>query len=69
MCEKAFTQKPHLNTHTKVVHKGDKPKKCPHCDATFSVNKGLSQHIKAVHDGKKLISVLIAMQHFQENLP
>ena len=52
-CDKAFSNKQHLNWHIEIVHEGKKPFNCNTCDKSFSRIDSMNRHIKAVHEGKK----------------
>ena len=51
MCDKAFTQSSHLDTHRKI-HSGLKPFQCEECDKTFARKGDLTVHSRT-HSGEK----------------
>ena len=53
VCDKNFTQRPHLNTHIKDIHESNKLNKCDKCEASFATKVSLKTQIQTVHEGKK----------------
>ena len=43
LCSKKFTQKSHLNTHTRV-HSGAKPFICHRCGKRFAIKSNFKKH-------------------------
>ena len=41
-----------MNTHTKLVHGGEKPFKCDICDYRSSQKGYLKSHVASIHEGK-----------------
>ena len=48
-CGSGFSSAKDLTRHN-VVHTGEKPYACPHCDQRFSAPSSKSLHIKSIHD-------------------
>ena len=51
----SFVWAVHEGNKQLLVHEGNKPYQCSHCDKKFSARGGLDSHIKSVHEGKKVI--------------
>ena len=51
-CGKGFKRRRLLDYHIKAVHTGERPFKCPTCDATFVYPEHFKKHIR-IHTGIK----------------
>ncbi|XP_001862234.2 zinc finger protein 595 [Culex quinquefasciatus] len=51
ICNKKFAKNHSLNFHM-LIHTGELPHKCSHCDASFRMSTELSKHVMGVHEGK-----------------
>jgi len=45
-CSTAFTREAHLTRHISLVHKKERPYKCPTCNADFSTKSNMERHHK-----------------------
>ena len=48
-CDKVFTLKCNLKTHTAAVHDGKKPYKCDICDLKFATNGNKNRHMARIN--------------------
>ena len=53
ICDKKFSTKFELTSHSEFVHDGKKPFMCNTCDAKFWKKQALNTHVAAIHEGKK----------------
>ena len=53
LCDFESNERHLLNTHTKVVHLGEKPHKCQQCPESFLKKRDLIRHLCNVHNVEK----------------
>ena len=59
-------EKGHLNKHVQMVHEGQRPFPCEHCEKSFTRNTYLTAHVLGVHEGKKPYECDICHQGFSQ---
>ena len=55
-----------LKKHVQMVHEGQRPYKCEHCDKAFTRKRYLTGHVLVVHEGKKPWECDICHQGFRQ---